>query len=401
MTTLKDSIGQAVATQAETLIEVSHDIHRHPEVAFEEVHAHGVLTDVLAEAGFDVTRSAYGLDTGFRAEAVTGDGPTIVFTCEYDALPEIGHACGHNIIAAAGVGAAIATARSTGSESGGRVVVLGTPAEEGGGGKVYMIERGAFDGADAALMVHPAGRDLTDMTTVAIERTRVEYQGLAAHAAAAPHLGRNALDAAVLGYMNVAALRQHLPRSERVHGIITNGGTRPNIVPELAEAEWYMRSPTLEGLNTLVERVFSCLNAGATASACGMTRGPIGRVYYDMVTNGTLLAEYVASAAEFGRIVALPSEDTSVVGSTDMGNVSHVVPSIHPLVQAGPSDVSLHTRSFTEYAAGPEGDQAVLHGAASLALTAARLMGSKDLMDAVSGEFRGWSVAKQAAPVGS
>lgn len=375
MTSAKDAAVTAVAAQIATespaLLALAHEIHAHPETAFEEFRAHAVLTDYLEGAGFDVTRSAYGLETAFRAEAVGGDGPTVAFICEYDALPEIGHACGHNIIAAAGVGAAVAAARSLG-EAPGRIVVLGTPAEEGGGGKVFMIERGAFEDIDAAMMIHPAGRDLTHMDTVAIERTRVKYRGLAAHAAAAPQLGRNALDAAVLGYVNVAALRQHLDRQERVHGIITHGGTLPNIVPERSEAEWYMRSPSLDGLRSLVDRVESCLEAGATASGCVLEREPIGRVYHDMVNDAALLDLFVASAAEFGRTVAWPDEHTSVIGSTDMGNVSHVVPSIHPLLQVGPEDVALHTRAFADYASEPQADSAVIDGAAAMALCGLR-----------------------------
>lgn len=384
MPTLKDRVAGAVAAEADSLVELSREIHRHPELAFEEVRAHGLLTDLLESAGFAVTRSAYGLDTAFRAEIDAGAGPTVAIICEYDALPEIGHACGHNVIAAAGAGAAIVAARSLAERHGGRIVVLGTPAEEGGGGKVYMLERGAFEGVDAAMMVHPAGRDLTEMNTIAIERTRVEYRGLAAHAAAAPQLGRNALDAAVLGYLNVAALRQHLARHERVHGVITRGGTRPNIVPEWTEAEWYMRSPTMDGLQSLVARVQSCLEAGAAAAGCSMTREPIGRVYYDMVTSEALLDLYVRSAAEIGRTVDVPEDGTTVVGSTDMGNVSHAVPSIHPLIKAAPADVSLHTRSFTDYAGGPDGDRAVLDGAATLALTAIRVLENGPLLLASS-----------------
>jgi amidohydrolase len=374
MSSLAAAIRPAVTAETDSLIGLSREIHRHPELGFQEVRAHALLTDYLEESGFEVTRSAYGLDTAFRAEVSTGEGPTVAFICEYDALPELGHGCGHNIIAAAGAGAGVLAKTLLEAGHQGRVVVLGTPAEEGGGGKVMMIERGAFEDVDVAMMVHPAGRDLTEMTTVAIQRARVDYQGHAAHAAAAPHLGRNALDAAVLGYVNVAALRQHLAPHERVHGIITEGGTRPNIVPERTQAEWYMRSPSMDGLQTLVKRVTACLDAGAAAAGCEWTQEPIGRVYNDLVTDGRLLDLYVESAAEVGRSVEFPTDRTRIVGSTDMGNVSHAVPSIHPMIRCSPSDVPLHTRLFAEHAGGPDGDRAVLDGAAALALTAGRLL---------------------------
>lgn len=373
------ALADALATESAALLDLSHDIHQHPELAFEEVRAHATLTDYLEQSGFQVTRSAYGLDTAFEATAVLGEGPTVAIICEYDALPEIGHACGHNIIAAAGAGAGVLLTRLLGPEVGGRVVVLGTPAEEGGGGKALMIARGAFEGVDAALMVHPANRDLTELTTLAVDRTRVDYTGRAAHAAAAPELGRNALDAAVLGYLNVSALRQHLASDERVHGIITEGGVRPNIVPERAQAEWYMRSPTVDGLRSLVERVTACLDAGATAAGCSWSSEPIGRAYSNLVTDERLLDLYVRSAAALGRMVARPTASTQVVGSTDMGNVSHETASIHPLIKAGPDDVALHTRLFAEHAGSEDGDRAVLDGAAALALTAARVLTHVDL----------------------
>ncbi|WP_111719540.1 M20 family metallopeptidase [Homoserinimonas sp. OAct 916] len=387
MTNFKDLIATAVNCEADNLTGLSQELHAYPELAFEEVRAHDLLTGALEQAGFDVTRSACGLDTAFRAEIASGPGPTVAIVCEYDALPEIGHACGHNVIAAAGIGAAIAAARALSSECSGRIVVLGTPAEEGGGGKVIMIERGAFDGIDAAMMVHPAGSELTEMNTIAIQRMRVDYHGLAAHAAAAPQRGRNALDAAVLGYVNVAALRQHISGDERIHGIITQGGTLPNIVPEHTQAEWYMRSPTLDDLNNLVERAWNCLETGSRAAGCDLTHEPIGRVYHNLVTNNALMELYVQSAKEFGRDAKVPDKQSNVIGSTDMGNVSHVVPTIHPLIKVSPSDVALHTREFAEYAGGVEGDRAVLDGAKALGLSAIRFLSTASTRSAVAGEF--------------
>jgi amidohydrolase len=288
--------------------------------------------------------------------------------CEYDALPDIGHACGHNVIAAAGLGAGLAAA-SLAEELGGRVRILGTPAEEGGGGKVFMIRRGAFEGLAAAMMVHPADHELPTLTTLAIHTLHVEYTGVASHAAAAPELGRNALDAAVLGYLNVAALRQHIRTDERVHGVFPDAGDKPNIVPRYASAHWYVRASTVERLETLKARVVACLEAGAMAAGCTMDLQWVDPPYADMVDDDRLLARYQHNATALGR----PFEDTAVVGpvvgSTDMGNVSHLVPSIHPLVAVAPPGVSIHTPEFAAHARGPEGDRAVIDGAKALAAT--------------------------------
>ena len=222
LASVKERLAAEVDKRADILIDASHQIHAHPELCYEEHFAHDLLTGLLEAEKIDVERHAFDLDTAFIARAGT-DGPTIAVLCEYDALPGIGHACGHNIIGTAGLGAGIAAA-ALADELGGRVVILGTPAEEGGGGKVLMADRGAFEGVDAAMMVHPAGSDLPRMDVIAIGQLWVEYHGKAAHAAAFPQKGRNALDAAVLGYMNVAALRQHIKPQERIHGIFTVQG---------------------------------------------------------------------------------------------------------------------------------------------------------------------------------
>ena len=279
-------------------------------------------------------QGAYGLDTAFAARAGS-EGPTIAVLCEYDALPGIGHACGHNIIATAGLGAGLAAA-ALADEVGGRVVVLGTPAEEGGGGKIYMGEGGAFEGVDAALMVHPAGQDLMEMTVIAIATWEVEYRGQAAHAAAFPHLGRNALDAAVLGYNAVAALRQHIRPTERVHGVFTRAGDKPNIVPDHTVAEWYVRSGTIASLQPLKERVLACLEGGAMAAGCRMEHRATCPEYSDLRTNGPMADLYAANAERLGRQPSRPRN--GVVGSTDMGNVSYLVPSIHPMIKVSPAE---------------------------------------------------------------
>jgi amidohydrolase len=363
----KEQVRADVDRRAGLLLDVSHRIHEHPELGYEEVYAHQLLTEVIAEEGVAVEPHAFGVDTAFAGRAGSA-GPTVAVCCEYDALPGIGHACGHNIIAAAGLGAGLAAA-ALADQAGGRVLILGTPAEEGGGGKVRLIDAGAFDGVDAALMVHPAGGDLRTMNVIAIHRVRAIYHGKAAHAAAFPHKGRNALDAAVLGYVNVAALRQHIRHNERIHGVFIDGGDKPNIVPARAEAEWYVRAGDVGRLEQLKERVIACLEAGAMAAGCTMELDWKEPIYADMRDNLPMVDLYAANAGALGRTPATPDDSFSVVGSTDMGNVSYVVPSIHPMIAVSPAHISIHTPEFAGYARGPEGDAAVLDGAKALAMT--------------------------------
>lgn len=379
-------IAEEVTAWGERLVALSHDIHAHPELNFAEHHAHDALVRLLTSAGLDVEAHAFGMPTAFAARAGSGDGPLVAILCEYDALPGVGHACGHNVIAGIGAGAGIAAA-SVVERLGGRLLVLGTPAEEGGGGKIDLIDAGAFDGVDVALMVHPAGADLSRMDAIAVAQYRVRYTGRASHAAAAPHLGRNALDAAVLGYVNVAALRQHIRSDERVHGIFTEAGEAANVVPRAAEAIWFVRSPTLAGLDRLAERVHDCLRAGAEAAGCEITIEPESHTFADMIDNPVLVERYVFHASGVGRDVVEPSTDVRVVGSTDMGNVSHVVPSIHPVIKVAPERVAIHTAEFATHAVSAEADRAVLDGAAILALVAADCWQDPLVVPAASAAF--------------
>jgi amidohydrolase len=388
LASVKERLGEEIDRRAEMLVDASHQIHAHPELCYEERFAHDLLTGLLEAEKIDVERHAFDLETAFIARAGTA-GPTIAVLCEYDALPGIGHACGHNIIGSAGLGAGVAAAVLA-EEVGGRVVILGTPAEEGGGGKELLAQRGAFEGVDAAMMVHPAGADLARMDVIAIHQMKVKYHGQAAHAAAFPHKGRNALDAAVLGYMNVAALRQHIKPNERIHGIISNGGDKPNIVPQFAAAEWYVRSPTLKSLERLKPRFVACLEAGAQAAACEMEIEWQDPAYADMVDNRTMLELYTANAATTGRTLIDPNSVANaehVVGSTDMGNVSYVVPSIHPMIKVAPPHLSIHTPEFTEYTASADGDAAVIDGAKAMAMTVADLWLQPEVLARAKEEF--------------
>jgi amidohydrolase len=382
---VKERLRAEVEARAEALLAASHEIHAHPELNYEERFAHDLLTDLLADEGLEVERKAYGLDTAFVARAGTS-GPTIAVLCEYDALPGIGHACGHNIIATAGLGAGLAAA-AVAEEVGGRVVVMGTPAEEGGGGKILLAQRGAFGGVDAPLMVNPASWDLTRMDVIAVQELTAVYTGEAAHAAAFPHRGRNALDAAVLGYVNVAALRQHIRPSERIHGIFTQGGDKPNIVPSRAAQDWMVRSGSIRTLEPLKARVAACLQAGAAAAGCEVELRWKEVVYADMLDNRVMVDCYAANSEALGRPLIEPDPRQAVVGSTDMGNVSYLVPAIHPMVQVAPPGVPIHTPEFATYAAGEQGDRAVVHGALSLAWTIADLWLGEGVLDAARAEF--------------
>lgn len=385
VTELKNRARARIESVGQILVETSRSIHDHPELNHEETFASELLARRANELGVGVDLGAYGCDTGFSGDV--GVGPTVAVMSEYDALPGIGHGCGHNVIAAAGLGAAVGLA-AVATDAGGRLRYLGTPAEEGGGGKIIMARNGALDGVDAAMMVHSADADLTTIDAIALQQLVVEYHGRESHAAAAPHLGRNALDAAVLGYMGVAALRQHILPTERVHGIFTEAGEKPNIVPRRAAMEWYVRSDNVTSLSSLKERVLGALSAGAAACGCTMDHSWIGSPYADMVTNEHLSASYAENARLVGRVVSDPRVGGHrVVGSTDMGNISHLVPSIHPMIACAPTGTAIHTSAFTDAAATAQADRAVIDGAIMMAFTAIDFWVSDRLRTAVRDDF--------------
>jgi len=383
---IKSQVCLDIDKRAADLIEISREIHAHPELNFDEHFAHNILSEYIADAGMNVTRGAFELETAFDVAIKGGAGPTVAVLCEYDALPGIGHACGHNIIAAAGLGAGVALGAVV-ELCGGSLRLMGTPAEEGGGGKIEMARKGAFENIDAAMMIHPADRDLARMNAIAIQQLIVRYEGLAAHAAVSPYKGKNALDAAVLGYMNVAALRQHIRSTERVHGIFTKSGEKPNIVPRQAEMDWYVRSDNIESLQPLKKRVAKCLEAGAMAADCTINFGWQKNTYADLVDNLPLLNSYIQNSAQFGRILTSEYLAGTGGGSTDMGNISYLVPSIHPMLQVAPSGVSLHSAEFAEYTASDAANAAILDGAKIMAMTAIDMWLSDSLQAQVHRAF--------------
>lgn len=369
---IRQSILDRIDNLAGELLSVSHAIHARPELAFEERFAAGLLCDTVERHGLTARRGAYSLETAFAAEFAGGAGPTVALLAEYDALPGIGHACGHNLIATAALGAALGLQAVQGSLPG-RVRLLGTPAEEKGGGKELMARAGAFDGVDAALMIHPAGVNLTAMPCICVAEVEVIYHGRAAHASAMPHRGINALDGLLLAYQAISNLRQHIRDQERIHGIVTDGGRAPNIVPERAAGEFFVRAANERDLAALKPRVQACFEAGAKGSGCEVEVRWADVDYLDLNTNAPLARVFEQHGTSLGREFLSP-EHLGGAGSTDMGNVSYRVPSIHPMLACAPRNVVIHHPDFARYAGGESGDLAALDGAKALALTAAEFL---------------------------
>src|SRR5881628_4215598 len=332
MSAVKDLVGPAVDRLAGDLEKLSRQIHDNPELGYQEIKAAAWLTEFLDKQGFKVERGVAGVETAFRGTIETGEGPTIAILCEYDALPGIGHACGHNVIATAGVGAGAALAAVRDRLPKGRVHVVGTPAEEGGGGKVRLIKGGVFTRVDAAMMVHGWDRWVPHMDLLGIVRVGLEFKGKAAHASADPWEGVNALDAAVQTYTNVAMLRQQVRPDARIHGIITHGGAAPNIIPEFAAAIFYVRSLNLDYMWELQKRVIACAEGAAKATGCTLkVIAHNDTVYEPMKRNETLLGAFRANLTALGITEAPPLVDR--LGSSDVGNVSQVIPTIQPLMK--------------------------------------------------------------------
>jgi amidohydrolase len=377
---IKDAMAGTVTAARDQLTGLSHRLHAHPEVAWTEERAAAWVSGELAGAGFDVEANACGLPTAFIARS--GTGPLHIGICaEYDALPALGHACGHNIIAAAAVGTGIALAAAA-DDLGLTVTVFGTPAEEGGGGKVYMLERGAFDGVHAAMMVHPGPVDVAEARPFAVSHMLVRYRGQATHAAAYPEQGINAADAFTVAQVAIGLLRQQLLPSTRVHGIVTHGGDAPNAIPDRTEGRWYVRAETLDELAGLEPRVRRCFEAGALATGCELEIEADAPPYAEFRNDPDLLPLYRANAERLGRQFLGTGPDGAAGGdaasasrmnraSTDMGNVSLVVPAIHPYIGIGSLPAVNHQKEFAAHCVTPVADQALIDGAIGLAWTAA------------------------------
>ncbi len=365
-TAAKEQARTTVADKSDRLLALSRIIHGHPELGFEEERASTWCAELLSDHGYAVERGICEMPTALSASA--GTGPLTVAICaEYDALPEIGHACGHNVIASSAIGAALALGPLA-DDLGITVRVLGTPAEEGGGGKILMLERGGFDGVNAALMVHPAPNELDRMPCLAVVHFDVRYTGKEAHASAYPDRGVNAADAITVAQVAIGLLRQHSRPNDQVHGIVTYGGAAPNIVPALAVAKFYVRAETLEALKEWEPRVVRCFEAGAIATGATLEVVPQGPPYSEFLTDEAMAALYRNNAEALGRTFQGSSERT-MSGSTDMGNVSLAIPSIHPMLGIDSLPAVNHQPEFAAAAASPAADRAVLDGAVAMAWT--------------------------------
>jgi amidohydrolase len=362
----KHAARERVELARDELVALSHRIHAHPEVGYEEERACAWLCELLQGAGLEVERGVGDLPTAFAARA--GSGLLHVVVCaEYDALPGVGHACGHNVIAAMAAGAGIGLA-AVADEAGLRVTVLGTPAEEGGGGKIVLLRQGAFAGAHAAMMVHPSPYEMVEMPAIAVTQFQVAYTGKEAHASAYPHLGVNAADALVVAQTAIGLLRQHLRPTDRVHGIVTRGGDAPNVVPAHTTGTWMVRAATIEQLAEVRAKVARCFEAGALATGTSVQLAEDHEPYAEMHQDQDLAAVYRRNAEALGRRFA--ERPDRGAGSTDMGNVSLALPSIHPTIGIDALPAVNHQPEFAAKCVTPAADQAVTDGAVAMAWTA-------------------------------
>lgn len=364
---LKERVCSVVDAGLPQLVALSEALHADPETAWNEHRSSARLRDELAARGFAVTPAYLGLETAFLATA--GTGPVRIGVCaEYDALPGLGHACGHNLIAAIAVGTASALAPLA-DELGITVEVYGTPAEEGGGGKIELLDRGAFTGLDLALMAHPGPVDVAEARPFAVTHSHVRYDGKAAHAGAYPEEGVNANDAFVVAQVAIGLLRQQLPHSARVHGIQTVGGQAPNAIPDRTEGRWYVRAETLAELESVEQKVTRCFEAGALASGAALTITPESKPYSEFRNDERALALYRANAEALGRVFDTSGSGRMNRASTDMGNVSQVVPAIHPYIGVDSLPATNHQPEFAQACVGPAAERALRDAAAALAQT--------------------------------
>ncbi|MDP2858717.1 MAG: M20 family metallopeptidase [Bacillota bacterium] len=389
---LKRLIGQEIDSIATRLIEVSDDIHAHPEIRFEEYYASKLLADELEEHGFMVERGNGGLPTAFKAERRFGsEGPTIAILGEYDALPGLGHGCGHNIMGTAALGAGVGLARVLAREAekagiSGRLIVFGTPAEEGGGGKVYMVRAGCFEGVDAAMIIHPGNANRINSRSIASQRLIIRFHGRPAHAAATPHEGVNALDAMILTYNGINALRQHVKPDVRIHGVIMKGGDAPNTIPDLTEAMFTIRAATSEYRNVIMEKVKNCARGAALQTGATVDLELYGLPFDPMKSNSVLEDAFRTNVNLLGL-----EEDRAPregLGSTDMGTVSQAVPSIHPSIAIGPKGLIGHTQAFCDASRSPDGHKGLVAGAKCMAMTALDLFMCPEVLEKAWAEFR-------------
>ncbi len=384
---LKQALIEGVDRLSPELLQISRFLHANPELAFEEYQAAELLIRTLEEHGFSLERGVARLTTAFTASYASGEGPTIAFLAEYDALPGMGHACGHNLIASASVGAALAL-KSRLDQVPGRVLLVGCPAEEKGGGKIPLVEAGLFQWVDAAMLVHPSNRTEMVKKALGMRDVQVEFFGKAAHAAALPYLGINALDAVILTFNNINALRQQLRSDARIHGVITHGGKAPNIIPDYAAALFYVRALDMGYLEELYQKVLGCFEAAASATGTTYQVKRAGHDYHPHKINYSLAQLFRQNLEALGAEVDQGPEDVEL-GSTDVGNVSQVVPTLQPTITICGPKVSCHMPEFAVASGSSAGEEGMLLAARAMALTGLDLLRDRDALDRVKAEFAG------------
>jgi amidohydrolase len=381
---LKKSVLDDIETRREQLGELSLKIHSNPELGFQEVKAADWLTHYLEENGFSVERGICQLPTAFKASYGKGE-PAIAILAEYDALPDFGHACGHNIIATCAVGAGVAS-RPVIDRLGGSILVIGTPAEELYGGKIIMADRGAFNGLDAAMMVHPGTNDSATIETLACQTLDIEFVGKAAHAAAGPEKGINALEAMLLSFASINSLRQHIRSTARVHGIITDGGEAANIVPAHSAGNFIVRAMDMDYLEELKEKVLNCFIGAATATGAQLQYKWDEVCYAPMRNNMTMALLFAENMESLGRSISF-ADTGQAFASTDMGNVSQIMPCIHAFVAIADEEVQVHSPEFASAAISDRGIKGMLDAAKAMAMTVVDLIASPETLAKVKEEF--------------
>jgi amidohydrolase len=379
----KSAVREAIDKLQPKLVDLSERIHRNPEIKFEEHKASQWLSEAAEEAGFRVEKPIGGLETAFRASySGSGEGPTVAFLAEYDAFPKLGHACGHNLVGTASLGAAMGV-RAVMDRLPGCIQLIGTPGEEGGGGKVILVEAGVFDDVDVAMMFHPSGKTILWKHALARRKLFIEFFGKSAHAASFPEKGINALDATIQTFQNINALRQHIEDSARIHGIITHGGEAPNIVPDYSACLFYVRAMDDDYCDELLEKVKNCARSASIATGARVEMEMQG-AYKSLRTNMPLAQTFKANLEALGWEFD-DVDPTKEIGSTDMADVSHVTAAIHPYLSIGPKDLVGHSVEFAEAAASERGQQAMIAAARALATTAVDVLLRPSLFTEING----------------
>jgi len=383
---LKSQVSEEIDRIRNKMIELSDKIHANPELSYKEFKASKWLTSELEENGFIVHHGIANLKTAFKATwCVMGEEPTICFMVEYDALPDIGHACGHHMSGVASVTAAIALSKVMKRHGlGGRVIALGTPGEELYAGKVHLIKVGAFNGLDVAMMVHASDRNVLQCRLLALDALQFNFKGKPAHAAVAPYMGINALNAVLLTFHAIDALRQHVRSDVRIHGIITEGGKAPNIVPEKASARFYVRSTERWYLNEVTEKVKNCARGAALATGASLKITSFEPSLDDMINNPTLSKVFRKNWERFTTDII---DEEEPLGSSDVGNVSHVVPTIQPEISIATEGTMPHTRKFAEAGISEKAHQALVIAAKSMAMTAIDIICTPGLIEKIKQDF--------------